>query len=181
MKWIKIIGGGLVGCLLLGVAILALLGMRTDANRLQTSIVIGKPAREVWPWLYDAPKLKSWVSWLMDIKGEPGEPSVGRKSVWVMQDQNNNNALMEIQSLVEAVERDRKLAVKLNVEGQFSGNAVYLLTDMGNGQTKLEVDSRYEIYNSFARLFMPLVITSAKTKMLGDLTKLKSLVEAGKP
>jgi hypothetical protein len=54
-----------------------------------------------------------------------------------------------------------------------------VLTDLGNGQTRLESDARYRFDNWFARLMTPVVLVVAEKKMKGDLEHLKALAESG--
>ena len=180
-KWIKIVVGSLVGLLVLAVAILAVIGSRPDANRMHSSITIRQRPETVWPWLYEPRRLKQWVSWLVEVKHADDEPPVpGKESVWVMEDRNNNNALMQIVSRVASVQPAQSLSVDLSSAGAFHGHASYALTDLGDGQTRLESESRYIFDNWFARFMTPVVLVFAKQKATGDLAHLRELVEAGR-
>lgn len=103
---------------------------------------------------------------------------MGTREVWVMEDRNNNNALMEITGEVTAVEENRYVEVKLSSAKLFDGVASYRLTDLGNGRTRMESAGKYYFKSAFATLMTPLVMPSAKKKMDNDLGKLKSLIEA---
>ena len=179
MKWIKIVGSGLLGVIALCFVTLLIASSRPNANRMQVAVTIHQRPENVWPWLYEPDKLKRWVSWLVDVKAESGPPALGRRSVWVMQDRNNNNAPMEIASRVESVEPARKLEVDLSAKEGFTGNAAYVLTDLGNGQTRLESDAKYRFDNWFARLMTPVVLLAAEKKMKSDMDHLRALVESG--
>jgi len=97
MKWIKISIVSILGVILLAAAALAIAGLGADANRLTSSLVIRQKPAAIWPWLYQSDKVKQWVSWLVEVREDGvGEPVPGGKSVWVMEDRNNNNARMEI-------------------------------------------------------------------------------------
>jgi uncharacterized protein YndB with AHSA1/START domain len=178
MKWVLRIAGGIAAVLGLILAVLGLMTLRADAGRIQASVTVRQSPQAVWPYLYEPDKLKAWVSWLQEVRSTPGEPAVGTQSVWVMKDANNRDAKMEIASRVEAVEPARLLAVRLGADGAFQGSAAYRLVDAGQGQTRVELDSRYRFQNRFAQLMMPLIAASAKNKMNGDFARLKSAVEA---
>lgn len=179
-KWIKIVAGSLLGIVVLAVAVLAVMNLRPDANRMHTSITMRQRPESVWPWLYEPPKLKQWVTWLVDVKPGDGPPVLGKESVWVMEDRNNNNALMQIASRVSAVEPGHSLAVDLSSPAGFHGSASYTLTDLGGGQTRLESEGRYVFENRFARFMTPVVLVFAKKKAASDLAHLRQLVEAGR-
>jgi uncharacterized protein YndB with AHSA1/START domain len=177
MKWIIRTLIVLVALLVLGAVTLLALGMRADSNRLQTSRKINRPPDAVWPYLYEPDKLKQWVTWLKDVQRAPGEPVVGAKSVWTMEDANNGGQLMNIDSTVTEVEPHRRLKVALSVPGAFHGTAEYKLTDLGNGTTLLEIDSRYNFDIWFARLMSPLVMMEAGKKTQDDGERLRAAVE----
>jgi uncharacterized protein YndB with AHSA1/START domain len=179
MKWLVRIVGGFAGLLVIAVAILLVLGARADSNRLQASVTIHRGPEAVWPWLYEPDKLKSWVTWLKQVdRDREGPPAVGARAVWVMEDMNNGGAQMRIKSDVAAVESNRRLAVKLSVPGAFAGTAEYTLADLGGGATRLECDSRYTFDNPFAKLMTPLIISSARKKMLADMDRMRAAVES---
>ena len=180
MKWIKIVLGGFAGLLVLVVVVLVLLGMRKDASRMQTSITLRQRPEVIFPYLYDAQKFKSWVSWVLEVQRPDGEPTVGSELVVVMEDKNNGGAQMRITSRIEAVEMNRHLRVALSVPKAFTGTADYTLKDQGNGETLLSLDSHYNLDHWFAKLMMPVVLVSARKKMNGDLERLKTVVEAVK-
>jgi len=178
MKWIMIVLGSLVGLLVLCLVVLLAMGASADSNRMVYSVVIHRKPDAVWPWLYKPDKVKQWVTWLVDIREEgEGEPAVGQKAVWVMEDRNNNNARMEMTGTVTAVEPNRRMAVHLTAAEGFTGDATYLLTALPDGSTRLDTDSRYVFDNAFARLMTPLVMWQAKKKLASDQDHLRALVE----
>uniref|UniRef100_Q01XD7 Polyketide cyclase/dehydrase n=1 Tax=Solibacter usitatus (strain Ellin6076) TaxID=234267 RepID=Q01XD7_SOLUE len=180
MKWVKIAGAVLAVLIVVPVLAVAIAGAGADSNRLTASIVIHQKPEAVWPWLYKPEKVKQWVTWLVEIRERgDGEPAVGQSSVWVMEDRNNGNARMEITGTVEAVEPNRRIAVKLSATEGFMGNTVYTLTPLPDGSTRLDSDSRYRFDNGFARFMTPVICWQAKKKMLSDLEQLRARVEGG--
>jgi uncharacterized protein YndB with AHSA1/START domain len=177
--WIWILGIP-AGLLLLASGVLLILGAMPDSNRLQSSIVIQRRPEVVWPWLYKPNKLLRWVSWLKEVREEgEGDIRVGGKAVWIMEDRNNNNALMAITGVAERVEPYRLIAIRLSAEEGFHGESIYTLTDLGNGATRLDSDSRYHMPSVMFRLLMPMVIPQARQKMNSDLERLRAEIEAG--
>jgi len=178
MKWLLRVALFLAVLLVAGVLTLLVLGSGANANRLQTSVTIQRPPAEVWPWLYEPEKLKTWVSWLKEVRRDrDGSPATGAHMVWVMSDANNDGQMMNIAATVLAADAPRQYSVDLSVPGAFTGRAQYTLTDIGGGATRLEVDSRYTFEVWMAKLFTPLVISQARKKMDMDLQHLKSAVE----
>jgi uncharacterized protein YndB with AHSA1/START domain len=180
MKWMAWAVGGLLGAVLLAMGVLFVLGRRADAGRIQTSVDVDRSPAEVWTWITEPEKEKAWVSWLVDVRRE-GQVQVGSRQTWVMEDRHNGNKRMEILAVSTAVEPGRLLSVQLSSPGVFTGDAVYTLTDLGNGRTRLSNDSRYRYAMAFARLLEPLITPSAKKKFAEDLARLKSLAEAAPP
>jgi uncharacterized protein YndB with AHSA1/START domain len=180
MKWVKIAAAVLAVLIVLPVVGLAIAGAGADSNRITSSIVIHQKPETIWPWLYKADKVKTWVSWLVEVreKGE-GEPAVGQSAVWVMEDRNNGNTRMEITGTVESVEPNRRIAVRMTAPEGFSGTSVYTLTPLADGSTRLDSDGRYVFDNGFARFMTPVICWQAKKKMRGDLEQLRTRLEGG--
>jgi uncharacterized protein YndB with AHSA1/START domain len=179
MKWIVRLLGVVVVLIVLAVVVLAVMGMREGSDQLKASIEINRPAADVWPWITQPEKQKQWVSWLIDIKpvGEKKD-GVGARSIWVMEDKNNNNALMEITGEITASDPGKYVAVKLWVDGGFDGTASYTLVDLGGGKTRMESAGKYHFQSAFARLMTPLIMPQAAKKMNSDLLVLKEKVES---
>src|SRR5262249_42108270 len=133
MKWVKISLASIAGILLLSVGAIAVAGMGADANRIYAATFVKARPAMVWPWLTQPEKIKRWVGWLVEIRGADGEPAPGKKSVWVMEDRNNNNMRMEITGTVESVDPHRRLAVSMIVPEGFQATQVYTLTEQPDG------------------------------------------------
>lgn len=176
MKWALRIVGGLLIVILLAVAVLFIVGHRASAGRVHASAELNGSPDQLWPWLNDGEKLKQWVSWLVEVRGWEQGAGVGAKRVWVMKDENNGGMLMEIEGTCSEYAPPSRLTVQLKSGGDFDGQQAYRLTDLGNGRTRLDVDSNYHFSSSLARLMEPLITAAAAKKMVGDTARLKSLV-----
>jgi uncharacterized protein YndB with AHSA1/START domain len=178
MKWAIRIGGGLLAALLLAAVVLAAMGQRSNAGRLQASVDVNASREQVWPWITEPEKLKQWVSWMVEVRGG-ATTGVGSKSVWVMRDENNGGQIMEIHSICSEYTPPSQLRVTVGVEQAFGGDQIYRLQDLGSGRTRLEAVGRYRFDMWFAKLLEPLITPAAEKKLVGDMTRLKSLVEDG--
>ena len=179
MKWLWRTLAVLASIVVLSIAGLFAAGLRSGAGRAHASIDIAKPPSRVWAWATEPDKLKSWISWVVEVRPmQPGPPAVGAKQVWVMQDAYNGNARMQFVDQVTSVEPNRSITVHIDAEGAFSGDSSFTLTDLGNGHTRFENTGTFRYSQWFARLLEPLVTPQAEKKMSMDLQKLKTLVEA---
>jgi uncharacterized protein YndB with AHSA1/START domain len=177
MKWVTRIVGGFLVVILLAVAVLVVMGHRSGAGRPHASTELSASPDQLWPWLTEGEKLKQWVSWLVEVRGWEQGAGVGAKRVWVMKDENNGGMLMEIEGTCTEYAPPSRLTLQLKSGGDFDGQQSYRLTDLGNGRTLLEMDSNYHFSSSFARLMEPMITALAEKKMVGDVARLKSLVE----
>ena len=176
MKWTVRIAGGLGLLLAAVVAILVIMGYRTNAGHGHASVEIGASPEHLWPYLSDDEKFGQWVGWVVAVRGEKPAPDATR--VIVMKDENNGGQLMEIKAKYMEFAPPTRLAVHLSVEGMFDGEQSYRLAALGDGRTRMEVDTRFQYVPWFARLMEPLITPAAGKKMAGDLAHLKSLAES---
>jgi len=70
--------------------------------------------------------------------------------------------------------------MQLSARGAFDGQQSYELSDLGNGRTRIDIDSHYRFAQWFANFMEPLVTPAARKKLDGDVAHLKSAV-AGAP
>src|SRR5687767_10990621 len=101
MKWVLYIAAALTGIIILAVVVLLVIGGGRGEAQLTTSVDIARPPSVVFRWITEPERLKSWVGWLVDIRPlTPSQAVVGAREVWVMEDRNNNNQRMDIESQV---------------------------------------------------------------------------------
>ena len=178
MKWIKRILLGLVGLLVLAVAVLFVLSKRPGAGKMDVSVEIAQPPEVVWAWVTEEEKLVRWVAWLTDIVPDPASPAgVGHRETWVMNDPHAKEP-MRIVATVTKEDAPRTAAARLDVPGAFVGDVSYTLTDLGNGRTRLRQESIFRMLNPVFTLMEPLVTPEARTKAISDFARLKQLAEA---
>jgi carbon monoxide dehydrogenase subunit G len=175
MKWLKIIG--IMAAVIIGgsVAIVFLLGRLPNAGRIQTSTEINAPREKVWAFLDNEQNMKQWVSWLVDVK-QAGPRGPNAVLTLTMRDENNGGQVMTFNSRCIEYVPGTKMTEKME-STEFDGTQSYLLTDLGNGRTRLDIDGNFHFPNWFANFMTPLIMPAAKSKMVGDLEHLKSIVE----
>jgi uncharacterized protein YndB with AHSA1/START domain len=175
MKWIKTIA--LLGAVIIGgsFAVVFALGRMPNAGRMQASTEINAPPGKVWAFLEDEQNMKKWVSWLTDVQWS-GPRGLGSTLILTMKDENNGGQTMRIESRTTEYVPESRFTVTLNAP-EFDGTQQYRLTDLGNGRTRLDIDGRFHFSQWFANFMTPLVMPAAKSKMDGDLSHLKELVE----
>lgn len=178
-KWLLVVLGVLAGLVLLAVVVLFLLGFRGDANRVEHTVEIGRPAAAVWPWVVEPEKQLRWVSWLTEVHpSEPGPPRPGHRVTWVLIDPTMGDQRVEVHAEYVELEPARRAVLALESAGMFRGTATYELTDLGDGTSRLRYASDYRFDSWLARLFEPLVTPQARKKAIEDVGRLKELVEA---
>lgn len=181
MKWIVRALLAVVVLLLLALTGLFVASQQEGAASMSGTVTINRPAAEVWPYLVEGDKLKSWVGWLVDVKDEGGPfAAVGARQVWTMEDRNNNNQLMRIAGVAEAMEPPSKLVVRVSAAEGFSGVTRYEMKDLG-ARTELKASAEYEMKQWFAKLLIPLIMNQARQKFNEDLQRLKTNAEAARP
>ena len=179
MRWIMYVVVALVA--VVGLAIVALLisGGGRGEGRFDTSIDIERPAPVVFAWVTEAPRLKRWVGWLVDIRElTPAVAGVGARNVWVMEDRNNNNQRMDIETSVVEHEPNHLIAARLNVPNGFTGDVRYELESLGPTRTRLTYRAVFQYQQWLAKLLEPIISRSARQKLTEDLARLKQLAEA---
>lgn len=181
MKWVIRIALVLAVLLIVPTVTLLIMGRRADAGTAQATIDIDASPDRVWPWLDEGDKLKQWISWMVDVKYPDAQKArgLGAKRVWVMRDENNGGALMQIESTCTEYAPPVRMTVQIaDTEGMFRGEETYALADLGGGRTRMVVRSRAHYMEWFANLMEPVITPQAKKKMVMDAAHLKRLVEA---
>ena len=179
MRWILYLFASVVALVALAViALLVIGGGRGEAEHV-TSVDIARPASTVFRWITEPPRMKSWVGWMVDIQSlTPQTSGVGARHVWVMEDRNNNNQRMDIQSEVTRYESDRLLESRLHVPNGFAGTVTYQLEPLEPNRTRLTYRAAFKYDHWLAKLMEPLISRSAQQKLEEDLARLKQKAEA---
>jgi uncharacterized protein YndB with AHSA1/START domain len=179
MKWILYVLAALAALVVLAIVVLIAIGGGRGESRLVRTNEISRPAGVVFKWISEPDRLKSWVGWVVEIQSlTPAPATVGSRTVWVMEDRNNNNQRMDIQTEVTRVEPDRLLETRLNVPMGFSGTVTYELQPIDANRTHLTYRAYYKFDHWLAKLLEPVISRSAQQKLNEDLDRLKQKAEA---
>lgn len=179
MKWIIRIVGGVLTVLVVCFLGLWIASNRRDAGRMRGSIEIARSPEEVWAWVHEPAKLTQWVGWLSDVRVDStsAPEGIGHRETWVMDDPRMRQEVL-VPGTVTLWEPPVQLGVHVATPGMFEGDILYKLTDLGNGRTRLEQDARFHYLERFAALMEPMVTPDAMRKMVADMNRLKSKIEA---
>jgi uncharacterized protein YndB with AHSA1/START domain len=179
MRWVIRILGTLV--VLLAVTLLGLFiaSNRRDAGRMRGNIEIERSPEQVWVWMTEPGKLTQWVGWLSEVKPDSTTPAqgIGHREVWIMDDPRMKEKL-PVPGTITVWEPPNQMGVHIEVPHMFEGDVLYKLTELPNGHTKVEQDGRIKYLDKFAALMEPMVTPEAMHKMVADMQRLKSKVEA---
>ncbi|MBX5482542.1 MAG: SRPBCC family protein [Myxococcaceae bacterium] len=170
---------GLVGLPLLAAAALWVAGMRSNAGHTGGSIVIHRPAVEIWPYFTEIEKLKRWQSGIQEITPLSGSGvAVGTKSR-VVASAGPDEHPFPMEHVYTAVEPPKRLAYTLSADEQGMGfvSRFQVRLDEKDGATTVTMLSDTEYRGPIPRLFEPLLTASAQSKGASDLRALKELVE----
>ncbi len=179
MKWVLYLFASLVGLVGLAVIVLLIMGGGRGEARLIASVDIARPADVVFTWITEPERVKSWVGWLVEIRSmTPHTAGVGARQVWVMEDRNNNNQRMNINSEVTRLDPDRLLETRLDAPEGFTGTIVYQLQPVDTNRTRLTYTGDYKYEHWLAKLLEPLITRSAQHKLEEDVARLKQKAEA---
>lgn len=181
MKWIARILAGLVGVVVFGVLALLIAGRRPDHGRIAREVEIDRPAAQIFRWITTEELLKKWIDGLAELRPEsaPADGSEVGRRFRIVEVYKGERVEMEME--VVRFERDKDLTIHVASTGDrnsgFLETAEYALTE-ANGKTRVRIEGRTEYYGYVPRLFEPLITRDARKKLRGDLSRLKTLVEA---
>lgn len=178
MKWVKIIGGGVLGLLALAFVALLALSKRAEAGHMTTTIEIARSPAEVRTWFQEPAKLTQWVAWLVEVKpvgARAGGP--GSQQEWFMADPRDGGRRSSFVRTLET-EDDSSTTITIGMPGMFDGRARATYHPLPNGGTRLVSDSRFTYATWFWALLEPLVTPEAHKKEVDDLARLKARIEA---
>ncbi len=137
------------------------------------SIVIDRPAADVYPWLTDSAKRKQWVRGVVSIKDLTTDgPRVGAKVAETL-DMGGQRTTVEAE--VTALEPDRLLVVKGTAE-DFDLGMRYELAET-DGKTKIAWDADFRFKPVMAKLMIGVIAPDIKRKIDGDFVNLKAMAE----
>ncbi len=179
MKWVIRILGTVVALLAVCLLGLFIASNRRDAGRMRGNIEIERSPEQVWAWMTEPSKLTQWVLYLHEVKPDSTTPpdGIGHREVWIMDDPRMKGKL-PVPGTITLWEPPNQMGVHIEVPNTFEGDVLYKLTELPNGHTKVEQDGRFKYLDKFAALMEPVVTPEAMHKMVADMQRLKSKIEA---
>jgi carbon monoxide dehydrogenase subunit G len=179
MKWVWRIVGGIAALVVLCVAGLWIAGMRPGHGHNSGSVEINRPAAQVWRYLTDDELTKKWVSGLEEIQHvTPGVTGAGEK---LRLKERYEGDVVEMEMTMGRIDAPWRMEFTLEGLGDpsngFTEKAQYLLEEK-DGKTRVTLSAQTEYHGLLVRLMEPVITPAADKKLAGDLSRLKSLVEA---
>ena len=178
MKWLLYALVSVVVLIGLAIAVLLALGGFRGESRLTASVEINRPPEVVFSWVTEPERLESWVGWLLEVRTVTPHVGVGNRQIWVMEDRNNNNQRMEIESEVVTYRPPYNLNARVKAVEGFTGNVDYAIESLGPDRARLNYVASYQFDHWLAKLLEPVISRSAQQKLEEDLARLKEKAEA---
>jgi uncharacterized protein YndB with AHSA1/START domain len=179
MKWVWRILGAIFSLILLVVICLWLAGFRSGAGHNSATVIIHRPAAQVWRHLENDDLVLKWVSGLTEIhRLTPGVTRAGSRMAMANVRGNRRTEMeMEITDFAPNSHIGFKLRSPAGASPEFTETAEYVLSEQGGHTTlTLRGDSRY--FPFWIQLMEPIITPAAQKKLQGDLARLKALLEA---
>jgi uncharacterized protein YndB with AHSA1/START domain len=179
MKWVWRILGGIVALVLLCILGLWLAGFRSGAGKNSATVVINRPAVQVWRYLNNDDLVLKWVSHLNEIRQlTPGVSGAGKRfAMAAVTDNQRTDMEMEITDFVPNSHIGFRLKSPEGVSPGFTETGEYVLAEE-DGRTTVTLSGESKYFPFWVQLMEPMITPAAQKKLEGDLARLKALVEA---
>lgn len=161
--------------IVLGLLALFAIGRRPGAGRVGGTVELGVPPAVAMQWLTEPAKLRRWVGWLAEVKGDTSAAALGRKQEWVMDDGKSGALTLAVE--ITGWSPPDSMRMTLAVPGMVEGDNRYVLEDLLAG-TRLTVSGKYRHPNIMVALLEPLVTPEAQAKLRADLARLREAVRS---
>ena len=181
MTWMLRIAGVLLSVLVVSTLILVGLGRRAGAGHVSTSVEIKASPDAVFPWLSQDDKASQWIGSLVDAKTiGPRADEVGARHVRTLRDPLIDSKLDVVEEICSNFTPPSRLSFSVNA-AKFRGDKTFVLTDLADGLTRLDIDLRYSYKGPFENLLEPISTYLLQKRAEDDSLKLKSLIESAQP
>lgn len=159
--------------IVLGLLALFLVGRRPGAGLVSGTVELAAPPATVMTWLTEPAKLRQWVSWLSEVRGDSSAAAAGRRQEWVMDDGKSGALTLSVE--MTGYWPPDSMRMRLVAPGLVEGDNRYVLEDLLAG-TRLTVVGKYHHPNPLIGLLEPLVTPEAQSKLSADLARLRTSV-----
>lgn len=178
MKWIKRIAIAFAALLVILILGLLIAGQRSDRGYFEISVMINRPAKDVFAALTDPDMIAKWVSGVVDVK-HMNEGTKGVGAIYRLTEDINGQRVVMYE---EVTAFEPPFVEKYTARGtgnppEFTEQGEYRLEEK-NGQTIFTMISRIEYHGFLYQLLEPLITPSVREKFVGDQKKLKVILEA---
>lgn len=175
MQWLKRIGIGILGLLVLVFVVLFIMsGGASGKSFNEVTVTIDKPAAEVFTWLVTPEKLRGWIRGYVDSVPLNGDSlRVGARTKEII---NADGERFDMEMELTGLEMNRLLAFNMTNE-MFDQQGKYELTET-NGSTTVHFTANSQFKGFFMRLIEPMFTPVAQKQYEANLAKLKEIVEA---
>jgi carbon monoxide dehydrogenase subunit G len=141
--------------------------------RCESTVTIGKPPAQVFPWLLDADKVPKWMSGLQAYEPlEPGPLHVGSR---IRQELTVSGQHLRFELEVTELDAPRRAVLRFEGSG-FKASNEYSVADADGGAQVTWVISG-DTTSFKAKLIAPMVQAKLQEKLDGDLARLRALLE----
>jgi carbon monoxide dehydrogenase subunit G len=141
--------------------------------RCESTLTIGKPPAQVFPWLLDADKVPKWMSGLQAYEPlEPGPLHVGSR---IRQELTVSGQHLRFELEVTELDAPRRAVLRFEGSGFKAANEYSVADADGGAQVTWVISGDTTSFK--AKLIAPMVQAKLQEKLDGDLARLRALLE----
>lgn len=174
MQWQKPALYAAVFLTIVGIMVTVAITRSTGKGHIEAEIRIARPAAEVFPWLIEPEKRMQWVDGLTQSSLDPaGPPHPGTSLSDVVE---SNGVTTEMRAIVRTYEPPRQLVTTTETPS-FDQTSRCELSESA-GTTTAHCVSDIKLHGWLARILAANIQRAAQDKLVADLTRLKTKIEA---
>ena len=143
--------------------------------RCESSVTVGRPPAEVFPWLLEADKVPGWMSGL-DVY-EPLDPPPLRVGSRIRQHLTVSGQNLRFELQLAELEAPRRAVLRFEGSGFKAANEYTVAETPGGATVRWVIDGDTTSFK--ARLIAPMVQSKLQEKLDHDLARLHALLEEG--
>jgi carbon monoxide dehydrogenase subunit G len=141
--------------------------------RCESTVTIGKPPAEVFPWLLEADRVPQWMSGLQVY--EPLEPGPLHTGSRIRQELTVSGQHLRFELEVVELDAPRRAVLRFEGSGFKAANEYSVSEEAGGARVTWVIAGDTTSFK--ARLIAPMVQAKLQEKLDGDLARLRSRLE----
>jgi carbon monoxide dehydrogenase subunit G len=141
--------------------------------RCESTVTIGKPPAQVFPWLLDADKVPQWMSGLQVY--DPLEPGPLHPGSRIRQELSVSGQQLRFELQVTELDAPRRAVLRFEGSGFKAANEYSVSEAPGGAAVTCVIAGDTTSFK--AKLIAPMVQGKLQEKLDGDLARLRSLLE----